>query len=286
MGHLKSKSGINLISFQTPQENLLRTPVQFNEYSVVLVNQGSGIFYSDFGAFSFQAPVILFATPLQLISIAASDQIGYDLLHFHGDFYCIEYHREEVACNGLLFNNIYIEPSLKLDNADYKVFQKLAGEIADELAFDSPSDIVLQSFLQLFLAKCSQIKTRSLETVLKTAPRDQQMERFKDLLEANFLTLRKTSHYADLLNMSANNLTKRCSKYFNKTPSDLIWERQILEAKKQLHLTRKSIKEIAYGLNFQDEFYFSRFFKKHTKESPQSFRDKTGISVVADLYRE
>ncbi|WP_222597054.1 helix-turn-helix domain-containing protein [Chitinophaga pinensis] len=57
----------------------------------------------------------------------------------------------------------------------------------------------------------------------------------------------------------------------------------ILEAKRQLHLTRRSIKEIAYSLQFSDEFYFSRFFKKFTKVSPQTFRQKTGISIVADL---
>ncbi len=60
-------------------------------------------------------------------------------------------------------------------------------------------------------------------------------------------------------------------------------ERIILEAKKKLHLTRQSIKEIAYALNFTDEFYFSRFFKNFVKVSPQTYREKTGISIVADL---
>jgi AraC family transcriptional activator of pobA len=62
----------------------------------------------------------------------------------------------------------------------------------------------------------------------------------------------------------------------------LISERLIFEAKKQLHLTKQSIKEIAYNLQFEDEFYFSRVFKKFTKVSPKVFRAKTGISVVAD----
>jgi AraC-like DNA-binding protein len=85
--------------------------------------------------------------------------------------------------------------------------------------------------------------------------------------------------------MSPNNFSKRCTRYFKKTPSQLIQERLILEAKKLLHLTRQSIKEIAYALKFQDEFYFSRVFKKVTRVSPQTFRDKTGISIVADLSK-
>ena len=55
----------------------------------------------------------------------------------------------------------------------------------------------------------------------------------------------------------------------------------LLEAKKKLHLTYKSIKEIANELGFEDEFYFSRYFKKLTNVSPKTFRENVGISIVA-----
>jgi len=285
MTQLTSESGTNLLSLQTVQQNILSRPIQFSEYTVIIISDGKGTFYSDFGAFPFQGPAMLFATPMQLIYIEEIIKIQYDILQFHSDFYCIEYHREEVACNGLLFNNIYIAPSLKLNGTDHQAFRRLIDQITDELSYSSPSDIVLKSLLQLFLAKSSQVKAREIEKGTNNNLRDDKMERFKELLEIHFLTLRKPADYAGLLLMTSNNLTKRCTKYFKKTPSHLITERLILEAKKQLHLTRKSIKEIAYALNFQDEFYFSRVFKKHTNESPQTFRDKTGISIVADLYR-
>lgn len=285
MGHLISDFGTRLISLHKPEENILDTPIQFSEYSVIFVNQGEGIFYSDFGTYPFKGPTLLFSTPMQLIYIKNILEVEYNVLQFHGDFYCIEYHREEVACNGLLFNNIYLVPSVPLNTADYDSFKHLINQITEEIDTTAPSDIVLKSLLQLFLAKSSQVKNRELEDDSHNSLRDDEMERFKQLLETNFLTLRKPSDYADLLTMSPNNLTKRCTRYFKKTPSQLITERLILEAKKQLHLTRKSIKEIAYNLNFQDEFYFSRVFKKHTNESPQTFRDKTGISIVADFYR-
>ena len=70
-------------------------------------------------------------------------------------------------------------------------------------------------------------------------------------------------------------------KIFGKTPSKIIQERLVLEAKKLLHLSYKSIKEIASELNFEDEFYFSRYFKKEVGLSPKKFRDEVGISVVA-----
>ena len=145
-----------------------------------------------------------------------------------------------------------------------------------------PSEITLRAYLQLFLAKSSAIKLKAIAENRDKTEKDELMDRFKSLLNEHFLTLHKPSDYAALLSITPDNLTKRATRYFKKTPSQLIQERLILEAKKQLHLTRKSIKEIAWNLKFQDEFYFSRVFKKFTKVSPQTFRDKTGISIVAD----
>jgi len=64
------------------------------------------------------------------------------------------------------------------------------------------------------------------------------------------------------MHISPNTLSKKLKLEFGKPPSQLIQERVILEAKKLIHLTRKSIKEIASELNFEDEFYFSKYFKK------------------------
>jgi len=114
-------------------------------------------------------------------------------------------------------------------------------------------------------------------------PKDEKMEQFIYLVEKNYLTLHKPADYADLLSMSVNNLSKKCQRYFGKSTSLMIQERLVLEAKKKLHLTRQSVKEIAFALNFSDEFYFSRFFKKFTGVSPHSFREQAGISVMADI---
>ncbi|WPU92930.1 helix-turn-helix domain-containing protein [Mucilaginibacter sabulilitoris] len=274
-----------LLGLKKTDTDLLSTPAQFSEYTILFIPDGEGIYHADFGTFNFKGPVILFSTPLQVIYIEQSKPTPVTILQFHGDFYCIEYHRTEVACNGLLFNNIYIQPCITLADKDIRVFENLLNDIDEEFKQGLPSEIVLRSYLQLFLAKSSSIKIKLIDNHTESREKDEQMERFRQLLDQHYLTLHKPSEYAQLLSMSPNNFTKRCSRYFKKTPSQLIQERIILEAKKQLHLTRQSIKEIAYALKFEDEFYFSRFFKKVTKVSPQTFRDKTGISIVADLSK-
>ena len=280
MNKVFSENKTLLLGIEKSETNLLDTPLQFSEYTILLVSKGEGIYHADFASFSFSAPVILFSTPQQSISIKEISPLTYTTLQFHGDFYCIEYHRKEVACNGLLFNNIYIEPSIQLTPEQHQLYCQLVDQIIDEIQQQTPSEIVLRSYLQLVLAKSSSLK---MTTEKQNFQKDEKMDQFKILLEEHFLSLHKPSEYASLLYMTPNNFTKQCSKRFNKTPTQMIQERLILEAKKQLHLTRLSIKEIAYALKFQDEYYFSRVFKKMTKISPQTFRKTTGISIVADL---
>ncbi|PZF72693.1 helix-turn-helix domain-containing protein [Taibaiella soli] len=258
-------------------------PKQFPDYTVLFITEGSGLYHADFGTFPFNAPVLMFATPLQHIYLSSETPLQYTALRFHGDFYCIEYHKAQVACNGLLFNNIYIEPSVVLTNEDAAAFGRMFADMAAEFNAPDPDDMVLRSYLQLLLAKSSNIKRRTMKKESLLPEKDEQMEAFAKLIDAHYLELHKPADYAKLLAMSPNNLSKRSMRYFRKSPSALIQERLITEAKKRLHLTRQSIKEIAYSLNFEDEFYFSRFFKKLTTVSPQTFRDKTGISIVADL---
>lgn len=260
----------------------LTKPVQFSYYTVIFIAEGKGIYHADFGRFPFCGPVLLFSTPLQQIYIEQQNPLDITMIQFHGDFYCIEYHRAEVSCNGLLFNNSYIEPAVNLSAQDCQLFRNILADLEQEFTSTQTNDTVIRAYLQLWLAKASAIKISALQhqTIQDV---DRLMEQFRQLVDVHFLTLHKPSDYAELMNISPNILTKRATKYFKKTPTQLISEKLIIEAKRQLHLTRLSIKEIAYLLNFQDEFYFSRVFKKFTKVSPQTFRDKTGISMVADL---
>jgi AraC family transcriptional activator of pobA len=285
MKEVHSGSDQLLLKLQVADGAALCTPAQYPVYTVFLIPEGTGTYHADFGVFNFKGPVLLFSTPLQVIYIEECQFLNCKMLQFHGDFYCIEFHREEVSCNGLLFNNIYVDPVVVLSDKEAGLFDSMLTDLNDELNEAEPSESILRAYLQLFLAKSSAIKIKAIAENKDKTEKDEQMERFKKLLDENFLILHKPSDYASLLAMTPDNLTKRSVRYFKKTPSQLIQERLILEAKKQLHLTRKSIKEIAWNLKFQDEFYFSRVFKKFTKVSPQAFRDKTGISIVADLSK-
>jgi AraC-like DNA-binding protein len=251
----------------------------------IFLFEGIGKIVIDFTEYDFNGKIVLFSSPFQNIQILSDDPVTIETLNFHSDFYCIEFHKKEVACNGLLFNNIYLFPYFILNK---EVFNEVAEYFSKIKKVDTQEDFseaILQSYLQLILAICSKEKNKMLPDKDLVNDDFKELKSFQNLVEKHFLSEKSLKFYADLLHITPNTLSKKIKSRFNKTPSQIIQERVILESKKQIHLTRKSFKEIAIELNFSDEFYFSKYFKKHTGVSPTHFRKEAGISIVADLYK-
>ncbi|WKS94408.1 helix-turn-helix domain-containing protein [Riemerella columbina] len=254
------------------------TVVQSQDYEVFLTLEAVQCSIDDI---FYEVPKlgVLFLSPYQKMVWQSAAKVHQ--LSFHGDFYCIEYHKQEVACNGLLFNNIFSKPYIHLSEGRFAELELIFDKMQHELKPQIPmADAILKTYIQLVLAICSQEKSLEIE---ETPPLDSLMLRFQDLIEQHFAQQRSPAFYADALAVSVATLSKKTKKVFGKTPTALIQERIILEAKKQLHLTEKTVKEIAAELYFQDEYYFSRYFKKWVGYSPSHFRKEVGISIVATL---
>ena len=65
---------------------------------------------------------------------------------------------------------------------------------------------------------------------------------------------------------------RRFKNFCGLTPSEYINELRVQKAKKLLTDTNMLVKDIAYSCGFENEYYFSNFFKKHTAMSPTAFR--------------
>ncbi len=91
-------------------------------------------------------------------------------------------------------------------------------------------------------------------------------------MDKDYKSKHQVSHYADLLNKSPKTLTRIFTGFNYTTPSVIIQERIITEAKRLFCYTTLSAKEIAFDLGFTDAGHFSRFFKNATGQNPSDFR--------------
>jgi AraC family transcriptional regulator, transcriptional activator of pobA len=256
---------------------------RLNYYSLIWVKKGTGTLKSDFSSYEFKADMLLAFSPYQPFMLQPEDDIEGVVLHFHPDFFCIHKHHKEVSCNGVLFNNIYNPPYLQVDEASKLTLDMILGQIKTEMQNLALAQYeLLVSYLKIFLITASRLKIAQNEQATYDFSDNKEpfiLQDLKDNIETHFKTKHTASDYSDLLNISSKSLAKITKMHFNKTITDLIAERIVIEAKRELYLTSKSIKEIAYDLGYEDEFYFSRFFKKNADVSPQLYRETVGFAM-------
>ena len=257
--------------------------VQRNNYYTVVINlSGGGKLKSDFSTYDFSGQVLMCFSPYQPFMINADDDLSGVILNFHPDFFCIHLHQKEVACNGVLFNNIYQPPFITLAEKDIASFLNIIEQMQIEMQNAALAQYeLLISYLKIFLINGSRLRVE--QSPMASAEISGLKEPFvlqslKDAIEENFKTKHSPAEYADLLNISPKALAKITKNHFNKTLTNMIAERIVIEAKRELYLTSKPVKSIAYELGFNDEFYFSRFFKNNADVSPQLYRETVGFA--------
>ncbi len=252
-----------------------------NYYSLIWVRNGSGKLKVDFSEYGFEKNSLFSFSPCQPYMFSAEGVLSGIALHFHPDFFCIHKHNKEVSCNGVLFNNIYQPPFIYVDEISATTFLMIIEQIRTEMQNPALAQYeLLVSYLKIFLITASRLKTQQHPKAQEVEIENKEpfvLQNLKNSIESHFRKKHSASDYADLLNISAKALAKITKTYFNKTITDLISERIIIEAKRELYLTNKPVKEIAYELGYEDEHYFSRFFKNNADISPQLYRDTVGF---------
>lgn len=262
-----------------------------NYYSLIWVINGAGKLNADFSEYSFQKNTLFAFSPYQPFMLMPDKKMNGIAIQFHPDFFCIHLHNREVACNGVLFNNIYQPPFILVDDISDQTFKMLIEQMKKGIQNPGLAQYeLLVSYLKIFLITASRLKVEQREEQASPASLLKEpfiLQRLKDAIEKDFKTKHSPGEYAKILNISPNALAKMAKTHFNKTLTNLISERIIIEAKRELYLTNKPIKEIAYELGYDDEYYFSRFFKTNTDISPQMYRDTVGFGHgVAPQYEE
>ncbi|OXA84390.1 helix-turn-helix domain-containing protein [Flavobacterium hercynium] len=251
-----------------------------NYFSLIWITKGKGKVKADFAEHQFEENSLLAFSPYQPFMLCVNEPIEGIAIHFHPDFYCIHYHQKEVSCNGVLFNNVYQPPFTIITEEAATTFKMVLDQMKIEMQNSELAQYeLLISYLKIFLITASRLKNQQLEEMnaVPDAKEPLILQSLIDAIELNFKTKHSAGNYADMLNISAKALAKLSKNYFNKTLTDLIAERIIIEAKRELYMTNKSVKEIAYELGYDDEHYFSRFFKTNADVSPQLYRETVGF---------
>jgi AraC family transcriptional activator of pobA len=158
---------------------------------------------------------------------------------------------------------------LRLDKAAADDLNGIYDLLIDEYQKSSEDLMILKTLLKVFLLKL--IKVKEQEFTAHDIHQKRVYE-FLMLLEGNYLQVRNIDYYAGKLGISSKRLNQILKDKLDKTGTQIIHDRIILEAKRLIIHSEHTIKEIAFELGFSDRPYFSRFFKKQTTQTPEAFQ--------------
>lgn len=250
----------------------LHTPHRHSFYHLVLFTKGKGTHSIDFEQFAVKPYQIYFMSPGQVHSWHLEGAVDGYIVHFN-----------EVLFTSFLQNGRYLDRFPFFSGNSRDGVCQLPAAVQDTITslFESmleeakevrvPNlDMVRLKLLELFITidrNCFSKKERSIPPQKLTLLRS-----FQQLIDRHFRTMKLPKEYAGLLYVTPNHLNALCQDLVGKTAGDLIRDRVLLEAKRLLTNANMTITEIAYELNFQDNSYFNRFFKKNIGLTPDQFR--------------
>lgn len=243
-------------------------------YKIVYVEKGKGEYHIDFRAFEIDGAGLFFLSPGQVLTVHAEEMHNCHEISFNREFYCVETHGKEIACNGVLFNNMHKATFVPLKNEDTPFFSQLIENMEKEI--ESPGRAhreMLETYLRLFLIQA--LRNHDTEAGIPAEESEEENRLAGDfiaLVDKHFRKKHAVSEYAEMLFISPKSLAKRLNAHDYPTPTEIIRDRIVLEAKRDLRYTQKSVKEIAFGLGFDDPAYFTRYFKKAENQSPANYR--------------
>jgi len=267
----------NILAFQLVQLNddeYFKTLKSYNCYKVILIRKGKGRLTFDTARYDFSENCLMRFPIYQPFKIEADGPIDGILLRFHPDFFWNHKYDMELTSKQVLFKNTGEIPLIKISKEEMDQLLYPLNHLLSELMKDSLGryDIAI-SWVKIFMIYASRIKTeRGVIHPEKLSAVHYAVRELVNAVEQHFQHKHRPADYARLLNVSLKTLNRTAKQYLGKTVGEMISERIITQARHELYLSDKPIKQIAFDLGFKDVAYFSRFFKTQTTVSPELYR--------------
>lgn len=247
-------------------------PHSHSYYQIIWFFKDGGEHLVDFKTFDIKKNTILFISKDQTHAFDDNLKINGWLIHFNESFFM---HSDvDIFLKYSIFNSqqnpcyLINEETMEVAASYISMIQK---ELKERHRFGHEE--VIRYLLKSFLINLERVHRKTSKAKLEiNSQHELQFFKFKELIEENYKNGLSITEYSDALNTSSKTLSTITRSIVGKSPSQLISDRVILEAKRLLKFTTLQISEVAYEIGFDDPSYFVKYFKRHVSISPSSYR--------------
>lgn len=235
-----------------------------NYFEIIYLSHGKGYHYIDLNKYTITPPVMF---------LVRQEQVHYWELTTEPDGYVVIIRKafiERSLDNELKSLLTKISGQCCLQVSDNSTIEKLLELLTEENKVSGENSFqITEGLLKSLLAKVLEV---SKPVINKAAIKPDLYQSFIQLLSADNGLKKKVAYYAAMLHTSPQNLNAACQRIVHKAAAAVLSDFVIIETKRLLLYTDKTISEISFLLEFKDPSHFVKYFKKMVNCTPQSFR--------------
>lgn len=246
-------------------------PLHRHDFFYVLVlEKGAGDHSIDFVTYDVSDRSVFFMRPRQVHRLTLkSGSTGY-LMEFNSDFYSpLDKTANQVLRKVSNKNFCLVDPG-----RFGKIISILSGILHEYVSREERYLEVIVASLEIFFIELLRQSPEPSNLLAGDSGND-RLEELLSLIEQHVSTHKEVGFYAGELHLTPYQLNAVTKATLGKTCSELINAQVILEAKRYLLATTNQVNEIAWQLGYEDVSYFSRYFKRHTGQTPETFRQNS-----------
>ncbi len=259
--------------------NHIEKPHRHDFYATVLFTNGEGVHEIDFQRYGVSEGSLFFLSPGQIHSWELSEDIEGYIFFCSQEFYEMHYVNQKLR-NFPFFGSVSFPRKLQLEASELEknisLFQELEKEYQSRNIMKE--GLILSLMSRIFI-NATRLFSRDFDMSASSAGPSyfKHYQDFENLIEQHFTEQKSIACYASLLGVSPKHLNRIVQTVVQKTATEVITERTVLEAKRMLMYLDESLVEIAFRLGYEEYSYFVRVFRKSSGMTPTQFMRKYKI---------
>ncbi len=250
----------------------LRQAHRHNFYHVLLFTQGKGTHSIDFETFTVMPFQIYFMIPGQVHSWDFDGFVDGYVINFSPEIFQSFLLKSDFLESFNFFRGNISDSVVNIPQHSQQRIQRLFEDILQESIDNKGFELTMVRALMINIFVLISRLTSSSERDHSSSYSYTLLKNFQKLISDNYKILKLPKDYAELLYITPNHLNALCNDLLGTSAGEVIRNRVFLEAKRLLISPDLSVTEIAGALNFADNSYFTKAFKKHVGLAPEEFR--------------
>jgi AraC-like DNA-binding protein len=241
-------------------------------YLLVLFTNGSGSHTIDFDTFEIKKGSLFLMQPGQIHSWSLSNDIDGYIMFFSKEIFNLHFKSKQIEHYSFfqLFENkpFFLLPSNNFEKA-ILYFNIMLEESKQDNFYKKDELLNLLDLLLIEISSFSSSKTQHQQPIY-----NYKLKQFELCLEAYYKTEKAPSYYSEELSITLKHLNRITKSILNKTVTELITQRVLLEGKRLLVERKLNVMQIADELGFSSANYFIKLFKKKEGITTKDFLKK------------